>query len=105
MRREQRHAGHQRVGVDAGLHDQPRRGIEHAAVVARDRQRIDGLAVDDRLAARRLRIDERRLPDTVIVSCSEPSRRSALIGMTPEPETLTLSRFTVVNPVSENVTT
>ncbi len=43
-------------------------------------------------------------PETVIVSCSDPSRSSALIGMTPEPETFTLSRFTVVNPVSEKVT-
>ena len=44
-------------------------------------------------------------PETVIVSCSAPTRSSALIGMTPEPETVTSSRCTVVNPVSENFTT
>jgi hypothetical protein len=43
-------------------------------------------------------------PDTVIVSCSDPTRRSALIGMTPDPETLTSSRLKVANPVSENDT-
>ena len=42
-------------------------------------------------------------PVTVTVSCSAPTRRSALIGMTPEPETVTLSRRTVVNPLSVNV--
>ena len=58
----ERHAGHQRVGVDARLHDQTRRGIEHTAIVARDGQGIDGLAVDDRLATRRLRIDDAATP-------------------------------------------
>jgi hypothetical protein len=43
-------------------------------------------------------------PETVIVSCSVPTRISALIGMTPVPETVTSSRCTTVKPVSENFT-
>ena len=43
-------------------------------------------------------------PVTVIVSSSDPSCMSALIGITPEPETLTLSRLTLLNPASVNVT-
>ncbi len=40
-----------------------------------------------------------------MVSCSDPSRSSTLIGITPEPETITLSRLTVVNPVNAKVST
>ena len=44
-------------------------------------------------------------PATTMVSASAPTRMSALIGMTPDPETVTSSRCTVVNPPSENFTT
>ena len=44
-------------------------------------------------------------PATTMVSASAPTRRSALIGMTPDPETVTSSRCTVVNPPRENFTT
>ena len=43
-------------------------------------------------------------PVTVSVSSSAPTRRSAFTVITPEPETSTPSRFTVLKPASVNVT-
>ena len=43
-------------------------------------------------------------PVTVIVSASVPTFMSALIDAVNEPVSSTPSRFTVLNPVSENVT-
>lgn len=42
-------------------------------------------------------------PLTVTVSETAPMRISMLIGTTPEPETATPSRLTVLNPLSEKV--
>ena len=44
-------------------------------------------------------------PETMMVSASAPTRISALIGMTPDPVTITSSRCTVENPPRENFTT
>ena len=43
-------------------------------------------------------------PVTLMVSSSEPSRRSASTVAVSDPDNCSPSRFTVENPVSENVT-
>ena len=71
--------------------------------VARNRQRVDDVARDDRRARRLLHVNLRRGARTLIVSSSEPTFISAFTVAVKFEGRSTPSRTTVPKPVSEKV--